>query len=314
LAAAWNLARILRDWQADLLHTHHYDEALIGWLATRIYRSTKLVVGRHYSTEIELLPAGFKRYCLLAGERLATDSASRVIVPSSQIAERLIRQNGDLAPKVDRVPYGFVAAKYDVPRSIRPALRQSLNLEGRFIIGCFGRLKEGKGQHLLLKAAAQLKPRLPEMMILFVGDGPARARLEKMITDLGLGDVVRLLGWRQDAMEVMSAVDLVVQPTLSEAFSQVMVEALWMNKPLVMTDVSGVRDVIRHGESGLIVPAGDVRALEAAIERLAGDPGLAARIAEEGHAYVSQNLRAETVVTGYERTYLKALKISGTEE
>ncbi len=107
-------------------------------------------------------------------------------------------------------------------------------------------------------------------------------------------------------MAVMAAVDAVVQPTLHEAFSQVMVESLWMARPLVMTDVSGARDVIQHGENGLIVPTADSTALADAIVRLAGDAALRESIAKAGREYVVNNLTIEAIIPRYERAYLRA--------
>jgi glycosyltransferase involved in cell wall biosynthesis len=103
-------------------------------------------------------------------------------------------------------------------------------------------------------------------------------------------------------------VDGVVQPTLQEAFSQVMAESLWMSKPLVITDVSGAPDIIQEGETGLLVPKADVAALVQAIQRLAGDPGFGRRLGESGRAYVEEHLTIEKIIHRYEQTYCRAME------
>ena len=310
IGAARRLAGILRDWKADVLHTHHYDEALIGWLATRLNRRTKLIVGRHYSTEIDLSTSGFKRCALARAEQIANRAATRIIAPSSFIVDQLTRDPGVCPSKVDHVPYAFVAEKYAQERTTaRPDVRRELEVEGRFVIGNFARLIDVKGHRYLIEAMSRLRPRFPEAVLLLIGDGAERAQLERKIHEFGLDGVVRLLGWRRDAMAVMNAVDVVVQPTLSEAFSQVMVEALWMQTPLVMTDVSGARDVIRHGENGLIVPPGDPAALDEAIDRLARDAAFRASLAKAGREYVEKNLSIKAVIPRYEEAYKKAMGI-----
>src|SRR5262249_19194528 len=140
-------------------------------------------------------------------------------------------------------------------------VRTELGLEGRFVLGNFARLHEEKGQRVLIEALASLRPRYPQLTLVVVGEGPERGALEAQVRDCGLDDRVRFLGWRHDAMMLMAAVDVVVQPTLQEAFSQVMAEALWMGKPLVITDVSGAPDIIRDGRNGLLVPRGNAPAL-----------------------------------------------------
>ena len=253
---------LLRRWRADILHTHHYDQAVIGWMATRIYRKTRLVIGRHYSDSIYRSTTGLKQKALLALEQVVNRAAARIIVPSTSIREILTRRQGIDPAKVDLVPYGFVPEKYVPPHPDEvQRLRAELGLEGKFALGNFARLHEEKGQRFLVRAMEDLHADFPQLALLIVGEGPERAALERQIRHAGLGDVIRLLGWRRDAMTLMAAVDAVVQPTLQEAFSQVMAEALWMGRPLVITDVSGATDIIRDAHNGLLIPMGDPQAL-----------------------------------------------------
>jgi len=313
--AAYQLASLLRRWKADILHTHHYDQAVIGWLATRIYPKTRLVVGRHYSDSIYRSSRGWKRKVLLALEQAVNRAAARIIVPSTYIREILTRWQGIDPAKVDLVPYGFVPEKYVPPHLDEvQRLRAGLGLEGRFALGNFARLHEEKGQQFLIRAMEDLHADYPQLALLIVGEGPERAALEQQIRDADLGDVIRLLGWRRDAMTLMAAVDAVVQPTLQEAFSQVMAEALWMGKPLVITCVSGATDVIQHSHNGLLVPKGDPRALKVAIERLICDAGLREKLATKGKHYVTQNLRLEVIIRQYEKSYERCYERNGRHE
>ncbi|WP_207086428.1 glycosyltransferase [Phormidium pseudopriestleyi] len=241
------LAQLLEREKIDLIHTHHYDQGLIGWLATRLYPKTRLILGRHYSDSIYRLRNGWKQKSLIALEQMMNGGATRIIVPSSYIGEILIKWQGVNHDKVDVIPYGFESAKYadPSPENIQ-RLRKDLGLNGHFVIGTFGRLHEEKGHRFLLPAIQQLKSRFPHLLLLVVGEGPERNAIAEQIQAAGLEDMVQLLGWRQDAMQLMAAADIVVQPTLQEAFSQVMIEALWMKKPLIITEVSGSTDIIKN--------------------------------------------------------------------
>src|SRR5829696_4976341 len=115
LRAAWQLARILRAWKADILHAHHYDQAVIGWMATRIYPRARLVLGRHYSDAIYRLPSSMKRKAFLGAERSVNNGAKRIIVPSVLIREILTERQGVRPDKVDLIPYGFEPEKYTAP-------------------------------------------------------------------------------------------------------------------------------------------------------------------------------------------------------
>ena len=112
-------------------------------------------------------------------------------------------------------------------------------------------------------------------------------------------------------MTLMAVVDAVVQPTLQEAFSQVMAEALWMGRPLIITDVSGAPDVIHDGVNGLLIPQADALALTAAIYKLAEDEAFRNRLGAAGRSYVQEQLSVEKIIPLYEQSYLRALGMSG---
>lgn len=306
--AAWRLSRLLEEWDIDIVHAHHYDQAIIAWLATRLHPKTKLVIGRHYSDSIYRIPSRIKSKAFLRLEQAVNTHAARIVVPSRMIFEILTERQGVDPAKIDIVHYGFVREKYTNvdPTSITD-IRVEFEMEDKFVITNFSRLHEEKGHKYLIEAAAKLKDSLPELLILLIGEGPERSNLERQIARLGVGEHVKLTGWRTDAMAIMSACDLVVQSTLQEAFSQAMIETLWMSKPLIMTDVSGARDVIRDGENGLIVPTADADALANAIGHVAADRAMGERIARAGHEMVDDKLVIEKKIKDYERSFKKAV-------
>ncbi len=309
LPSAIKLARLLREWKIDVLHAHHYDQALIGWLATKLSPRTKLVIGRHYSDSIYRLPNALKSKCFLAAEQIVNRHASRIIVPSQMIFDILTKRQKIDPRKIDVVHYGFVPEKYDeVDPAAVAGVRGEFGMDGRFVAANFGRLHEEKGHRYLIAAAAILREKIPNLLVLCVGEGPERANIEQQIRELGLEENVKLVGWRTDAMTIMAAADVIVQSTLQEAFSQVMVEAMWMSKPLVITDVSGAPDIIRDGENGLLVPKANAEALAGAVERLADDDTLRSRLAENGRAFVSDQLVIKKKIKDYERAFEKAVQ------
>jgi glycosyltransferase involved in cell wall biosynthesis len=150
--------------------------------------------------------------------------------------------------------------------------------------------------------------------LLIVGDGPEKTTLEKQIDQLKLQDSVFMLGWRRDVINLMAAVDAVVQPTLQEAFSQVMAEAMWMGKPLLITDVSGATDIISNGVNGIIVPRGNSELLTNQMLNLAEDSSLRSRLGQAGRSYVESNLLIEKIIGRYEASYQRAVRgVSSTD-
>ena len=208
------------------------------------------------------------------------------------------------------IPYGFDPEKYEaLPAETVRAIREELQMEGRFVIGTFARLSEEKGHRFLVRALSKVCDQIGNILWLIVGEGSERVAIEREIASAGLGNNIRLTGWRRDGIKIMAAVDAVVQPTLQEAFSQAMVEALWLGKPLIMTDVSGAPDIISEGHNGMLVPRGDSDALADAIIHLAGDASLRARLGSAGRAYVKENLVIDKVIARYEEAYLRAINV-----
>ncbi len=132
-----------------------------------------------------------------------------------------------------------------------------------------------------------------------------------MCADLGVNDVVTFVGWQAHPMDWMSASDVVVQPSVCESFCQVLVEALAMKKPVIMTPVGAAPEVIGDNERGLLVPIGDVAALAHALEELAHDQARGCRLGELGREYVRRHLMADQMAHRYQEVYVNALRRIG---
>lgn len=176
---------------------------------------------------------------------------------------------------------------------VAPASRAALNTpEGAPVVLFLGRLHAAKAVDVLLRAFAGV----PDAYLWIAGDGPDRAALEVLSAELGLGNRVRFLGWRDDRGALLRACDLLVFPSRYEPFGTVFVQGWVYQKPLVAAASDGPRQYVRDGEDGLLVPVDDAPALAAAMRKLLHDPALAARLAAAGHArYLAEFTRERTV-------------------
>jgi glycosyltransferase involved in cell wall biosynthesis len=302
--AVRRLASLLRAHRVDVLHAHHFDPNVIAWAATRLHPTTRLVVGRHYSDDHHAYLSGVKKRAFLGVEAVVHAGAARIIAPSTVIRDILVQRQGVPASKVETIPYPFDLSRYELPApQERARLRAELGVADAFAVATVGRIVPKKGHRYMLTALQALASELPDLVWLVLGDGPDRRRLEDGVRASGLEDRVRFLGWRTDAIKIVAAVDAIAQPTLQEGYSQVMVEALWMGTPLVITDVSGATDLISSGHTGLLVPRADPDALAAAIRALHGDQGLRAAVSANGRADVEQRLTLERVIPRFEEMY-----------
>jgi glycosyltransferase involved in cell wall biosynthesis len=169
-------------------------------------------------------------------------------------------------------------------------------------------LIEQKGHRFLFEAFAGLTQEGLDGALYLVGTGPHKAMLKGLVREYGLGDRVRFLGWREDALAVIAAADVVVHPSLEDALPSAVIEALALEKPLVVSDVSGVRDMVGENEHGLIVPGGDAAAFRAALAATIADLDAARARARKGREFVLGYMDAARVAREYEACYRKVAR------
>ncbi|MBU6429747.1 MAG: glycosyltransferase family 4 protein [Cyanobacteria bacterium REEB65] len=182
--------------------------------------------------------------------------------------------------------------------------RRELGLHpGQRAIGLVGRLTEQKGQHLLIAAAPKILARHPEAVVVLVGDGTQRTRLENDARQRGIRDRVVFAGPRRDIPALMAALDVFVLPSLWEGMPISLLEAMAAGKPVVASDVHGSAEVVTDGETGLLVRRGDVAALAEAVCRVLEDTMLAAKLGEAARRKVRDSYHVHSMIDGVGALY-----------
>lgn len=155
------------------------------------------------------------------------------------------------------------------PSEVSAATRASLGLHGDdFVVGLCAVMRQEKRHDLLLQALVLLRQRGHMVHALLIGDGAERERIEMQVRTLQLEGQVHITGYRQDVVPLLAACDIACLVSDYEAFPLSILEAMALGKPVVATRVGAAQEQIDDGESGLLVPPGDVKALADAIERL----------------------------------------------
>ena len=174
---------------------------------------------------------------------------------------------------------------YVIPNSVKPPKRldearpQPAKSERRIVTA--GRLAREKGFDLAIEAFARVAGRHPDWKLQILGEGPDRDDLERLIQNHGLQDRIGLPGWISDPSAMMLTADLFVLPSRYEGFPNALLEAMACGLPTISFRCeSGPADIVRDGHDGLLVPAEDVEALAAAMDRLMSDHGQRDRLAE----------------------------------
>lgn len=260
--------------EADVLHLHGYGATTFGRLAAA-RRGWPAIVHEHANL------TDTPWFQKIADRALAryTDLA---IAVSRSTAEFVVHARL-IPPERTRVVYlGVPLEEFSRPRSAAEiaAARADLGIrEGEIAAGTVTRLMPSKGNRYLVEAARYAADAEPAARVHIVGEGELQAELDAQARALGLGERLVFHGFKRDVAAVLSALDLLVFPSLWEGTPLTVLEALAMGKPIVSTDADGLRDVLTDGRDAVMVPRRDARALADAIVALARDPARRAALA-----------------------------------
>jgi sugar transferase (PEP-CTERM/EpsH1 system associated) len=175
------------------------------------------------------------------------------------------------------------------------------------VIGTVARVQDVKNHKALVDAFAQLRARRPDLAprlkLTIVGDGPLLPAVHAQVAALDLDDHVWLPGARADVKALLHTFSVFALPSLAEGTPVSMLEAMACALPVVASNVGGIPEVIDEGVQGLLVPAGDVAALAAALERHAGDAALRTQHGRAGRARVEERFGMRAMVNAYAALY-----------
>ncbi len=278
LRALARLRRALVARRCDIVHAHLFLANVAARVAGRL-AGVPVVITSHHDTDV------WMRAPHRLVERLSAKWSDRVVTCSEAVRRYAIERHGLPAARV-RTLRNAIEIPAALPGAAqRAAARRDLGAgaEQDIVIATLGRLDEPKkGLAAFLDAAALVAAAEPRARFALVGDGPARADLERRARSLGLAERIVFTGERRDVQAVLCGVDIFVQPSLWEGFGLTVIEAMAAARPVVASRVGGIPEVLRDGVDGILVPPADPAALAQAILRLARDADLGARLGAAG--------------------------------
>jgi glycosyltransferase involved in cell wall biosynthesis len=187
------------------------------------------------------------------------------------------------------------------PEEVARLRRELLGTGADKLVGFVARLYDYKGHRETLRAFARVARALPRVKLVMVGDGPLRHVLPELARELGLGDQVLFTGHRKDVPALLGAFDLFVHPSRDEPFGLAILEAQAAGLPVVAFAEGGIPEIVRSGETGLLVPPDDEAALGRAIQELIADDGARARMAECARTLAQERFATERLAPEFTR-------------
>jgi len=288
------LVSILRSEQPDIIHTHRYKENIIGGLASLFSRTKCRVRTVHGLTEKISGSRGVKSGIISILDRLITRLFfQRIITVSYDIKRHL--QKKFPARMIEVIHNGIDLGGLNGSKNPVETKRLLGIEEGNPLIGAVGRLVPIKGFEHFIRASKIILRSRKDVRFILVGDGPLRKRLQKLVGDIGISQKFYLLGFREDILNIINAMDIFVITSIHEGIPMSLLEAMALRKPVVATSVGGIPEVIKPGVNGLLIPVNDEKELADKCLNLLDDISLAENISEQAQEFIRESFTSKSM-------------------
>lgn len=303
------LRAIIRSWRPHIVHANSSKAGLLARLAAKMCGTPAILYTAHGFVLSE--PLGrLTRAIYWCAEKVGAVVGDYTIAVSEWDRRLALRYRLTTPGKIVTIHNGIEPLP---PDGVTPApLREDLGLSaGEPLIGSVANFYPTKGLTHLVRASALVHREVPDARVVLVGDGEEGSALRGLVRDLGLEEVVRFLGRRDDVDRILAGLDLFVLSSVKEGLPFALLEAMRLARPIVATRVGGVPEALRDGDAGIVVEPGDERAMASAIIRLLRDPAEARRLGCAAGRRVAEEFSREQMLTSTAALYRQALAEAG---
>ena len=277
------LVACIRHRRYSLVHTHLLRADMYGALAARVAGVNAIVSTKH-NIEARLASAPSRLM-----HRIATHPTTRTIAISSAVSRWTVERLGVDAQTVRVIRYGLAPSSFNTSDRTTARLDLGIDVETPVLL-CPARLDPQKRHDVLLRSFARVRTKVPGALLLCAGEtqlgGTAyRAGLQHLSVELGIDNAIRWLGVRSDIPDLMAAADIIALASDWEGLGLVLMEAAMARRAVVATSVGGVPEIVRHGQTGILVPPGNVAVLASELISLFSDHDRRSRMAASAGQY-----------------------------
>ena len=301
LSEAIRLRKILKYIDPDIIHSHQMGAALYVGTTELTLRRPPIFHTEHGNHDYQNLRQRLLGY-------VAFRTVDRIYCVSQDIVDNLTRHHLVPGQRVT-VQANGIPLPTDQDLRLTQLTREQLGIDKHAIVfGSVGRLARIKRQERLLDAVATLTEKGRNVHLILVGDGSQRGRLQERAVELGIDQLVHFAGFQIDPMPYISLLDVFVLTSDSEGMPMALLEAWAARKPVVVTAVGGLPELIKEDETGLLLPPGDHERMVEALDSLASDGERRSRLGNAGRSLVAEKYSMEKVAATYRGAYLSLLR------
>lgn len=296
------LAKILLKEKPDIVHSNHR----YGTLLVQLLRYVLPIQYNILHTARSVFRT--KTWCRFLGDK--------IIANSKAVEKNLLERFSKAPEKIDIIYDGVELSMKNHLLLNQPndPVYQMLDTCQKTIIGCIGNLVEAKGHQYLLEALKQLSPQTQDkVLVLIVGDGPLRKKLEAHARKLHVTKTVKFLGYRDDACHILSYCNFTVIPSVQEGLPNVLIESYLLGKPAIVSELDYANEILKPHNIALTFPVRNTEKLTGALQHYVEHPKLAARHGSKGKKIFKTHFSLKQNLANYQQAYIDLLELNDRE-
>lgn len=311
ISAARTMGRIVDCDDVDLIHAQGMRQLLVAFLSSKFFCHKKKI-GIVVSIHTTLAGSPYENVTLLVESILLNICADLAMPVAKSVANNLVNfglipnkvipvYNGIDLELIDEIMHGS-GNSYLLPDDLKDS--------SVIVVGYFARLYPNKGHRYLIKAISDLSRSIPNIRLLIAGDGKLKGELKSLSKRLGIEKKVLFIGkiGHKSVYELLKRVDIYAFPSSAELFPFAILEAMAAGKPIVASSVGGVLEVIKHEETGLLVPPRDHDRLAEAIKELINNPVEAEQMGEKCRKLIERKFTLRKIACDLTKCYELSIK------
>lgn len=298
IASIFRLVGYIRKERVNIIQSFHTASDLIGPVAARLsLRPVRVLSSRR--------DEGYtKSGRHIAMQKYINRFVDNILANSTAVKKAVVDQEGYPPERIEIIYNGIDISHFKLGPESRAEQRRVLGAgPDSFLIGSVGNIRPIKGYDLLVEAAGIVCRRLPDVSFYHVGKGPDKARLQERCRELEIDNRFCFLGFVRDVPLFLCGLDIYVQPSLSEGFSNSILEAMAVGVPVVATAAGGNSDLIKTGENGFLVPIDDPESLAESMISLVKNVEQRVSFAERAYDQLQNKYQMSSMLANYIEYY-----------
>lgn len=289
LLALFKLILVFLKIKPDILHTFIFTSNTWGRIAGIVVR-VPVIISSERSTD------PWKKNHHFFIDKFLGFFTDKIVCNSVSVKSHYEKKLGQISRKLIVIKNGIDLERFSFDNS-KPVQKKEK------IVLTVSRLSPEKGIQFLIESAKIVLKKTKDVKFLIAGEGPLRNELESLIKKYKIQDWVIFSGYIKDIENLISESDVVILPSLWEGLPNILLEAMAMKKPVIATDVGGVREIVKNGENGFIVKPACAREIAERIIEVFSDEKNSLRMGESGYKFVKENFDVQKMVSSYQCLY-----------